>query len=100
MKKSILCILLIVILMAETSCRSVSPNAVSGGGVSGDAVSGEEISITFEDASGKKQELKAGEVDTKDMGVKMCDIEEGSAIDDHFYSVCNTRFEIMERKGH
>ncbi len=92
------------ILIMGTSCESVSQNAVSGGTVSGDIVSGGEISedkeeektarepgrkktidITFEDASGKKQELKTGEVDTKDMASSMYPIYEGFVMDDHFY---------------
>ncbi len=95
---------LAVILILETSCESVSQYAASGGAVSSGIVSGGEISedkgeektlrepgrkktidISFEDASGKKQKLRAGEVDTKDMASSMYPIYEGFVMDDHFY---------------
>lgn len=112
MKKIMLCIVFIVILIIETSCRSVpfngdvSNHAVSDGGVVAETVSGgslsedkeekrterkqgkkKSIDITFQDASGKKQELKTGEVDTTDMGEKMVSIVDGFVTDNHFYFI-------------
>lgn len=93
MKKIILCSVLFLVLMVETSCGEIFQNttgggAVSGGSVSGGSVSGdkakgidseekqvtkESLDITFEDALGNQQKLKTGEVDKTDVGVKLCD---------------------------
>lgn len=98
MKKIILCSVLFLVIMVETSCGEIFQNATGGeavseGSVSGESVSGESVSedkvkdldseqnqvtkesldITFEDALGNQQKLKTGEVDKDDVGVKLCD---------------------------
>ncbi len=123
MKRIKLCIVFIAILIAETSCRSVpfngnvSNHAVSEGGVVAETVSGgalsedkeeertgrkrekkKSIDITFQDASGKEQELKAGEVDITDMGVEMVSIEDGIVTDNHFYFIDWGQIVLDKRK--
>lgn len=124
-----LCIVFIVILVIDTSCRSVPHNGsvsspvVSEGGVLAETVSGEAImedkdkketskrrqtgkksfNITFQDALGNKQKLQAGEVDLKDMGVSMCRDFYGIVEGNHYYYMKMTGYmsgiEVYRDKG-
>lgn len=115
MKKIILCSVLFLVLMVETSCGEIFQNATGGGAVSGGSVceerakgkdseekqeTKESLDITFEDALGNQQKLKTGEVDKKDVGEKLCDVTLDDACfteGNHFYYKIG--IEVFKDKG-